>query len=79
MSQLVITKALAKEREFFKYYDNIVGSLTFYAGCAGKQAHAELAERMKQHDAGISKSLASVGLGMTLLSGSAPALGESPM
>ena len=31
---------------------------------------------MKQRDAGISKSLASVGLGMTLLSGSAPALGD---
>ena len=39
MSQLVITKALAK------------------ADYAGKQAHVELAERMRQRDAGMSSVL----------------------
>lgn len=52
MSQLVITKALAKAGTC-KFCPVWSGSLThFCADYAGKQAHVELADRMKQRDAG---------------------------
>ena len=53
MSQLVITKALAKAGEGL---DSITPSIRFdlRTDYAAKQAHVELAERMKQRDAGES-------------------------
>jgi DNA polymerase delta subunit 1 len=55
LSQLVITKALSKSGEDY----------------VGKQAHVELAERMKKRDAGIIVSHIHC-----LFLGSAPALGD---
>ncbi len=53
MSQLVITKALAKSGKCrFPRFDARSKGLSDYAG---KQAHVELAERMKQRDAGMSR------------------------
>lgn len=53
MSQLVITKALSKTGKFsvppWSYY---IDANVFLVDYAGKQAHVELAERMKQRDAG---------------------------
>jgi DNA polymerase elongation subunit (family B) len=56
MSQLVITKALSKTGQCNKTLaeNAIVTSSTDYAG---KQAHVELAERMKQRDAGSAPAL----------------------
>jgi hypothetical protein len=52
MSQLVITKALSKAGEYLR-----IGKSTISHNCdidyAGKQAHVELAGRMKQRDAGM--------------------------
>ena len=53
MSQLVITKALAKTGTVF--VDRVVDYIflrAMWIDYVGKQAHAELAERMKQRDAG---------------------------
>jgi DNA polymerase delta subunit 1 len=57
MSQLVITKALSKEREYilhpyFLRYP-FCGSVDY----DGKQAHDELAKRMRKRDAGSAPSL----------------------
>jgi hypothetical protein len=50
MSQLVITKALSKSGEL--YHRAHLSFINFWADYAAKQAHVELAERMKQRDAG---------------------------
>jgi len=50
MSQLVITKALAKTG--LSFYSTQTLGTHFRLDYAGKQAHVELAERMKQRDAG---------------------------
>ena len=53
MSQLVITKALAKTG---KHGHHLIWALLLanwtFRDYTGKQAHVELAERMKQRDAG---------------------------
>jgi DNA polymerase delta subunit 1 len=58
MSQLVITKALAKTglctSSFYRMRDLDFPSNLDYTG---KQAHVELAERMKQRDAGSAPAL----------------------
>jgi DNA polymerase elongation subunit (family B) len=51
MSQLVITKALAKSGQQPTFTRASTTSHP-YSDYAGKQAHVELAERMKQRDAG---------------------------
>jgi hypothetical protein len=50
MSQLVITKALSKNGELLMSL--CLSQVKSCVEYAGKQAHAELAERMKQRDAG---------------------------
>lgn len=52
MSQLVITKALAKLGSF-----RIAEHQQLISDYAGKQAHVELAERMKKRDAGSAPAL----------------------
>lgn len=51
MSQLVITKALAKDSEAVNLHD-IQIFMPLLSDYTGKQAHVELAGRMKQRDAG---------------------------
>lgn len=53
MSQLVITKALAKAGKYFADLDHIL----IHVDYAAKQAHVELAERMKKRDAGSAPAL----------------------
>lgn len=57
MSQLVITKALSKTGECPWEHTLAVRTLTSSADYAGKQAHVELAERMKKRDAGSAPAL----------------------
>lgn len=75
MSQLVITKALAKAgMSFFtprRQFPNVC-----YVDYAGKQAHVELAERMKQRDAGTLTCTMNSTSTDVLSLGSAPALGD---
>lgn len=55
MSQLVITKALAKAGALNPFFLHNLRLLSGYsADYVGKQAHVELAERMRQRDAGVS-------------------------
>jgi DNA polymerase delta subunit 1 len=54
MSQLVITKALAKSGRHGNHPIWALQSAKWtFQDYAGKQAHVELAERMKQRDAGM--------------------------
>lgn len=72
LSQLVITKALAKAGTSLPFRDRAADERTDYAV---KQAHVELAERMKKRDAGA--SLPPCPRRTTDVSaGSAPALGD---
>lgn len=52
MSQLVITKALAKSGNGCHHLDSARLLTSCVPDYAAKQAHVELAERMKQRDAG---------------------------
>lgn len=55
LSQLVITKALAKAGKFLMNLKSYKKGLTYFCGpidYQNKQAHVELAERMKKRDAG---------------------------
>ena len=77
MSQLVITKALSKTGKLSRARESAhswpVNGLKDYVG---KQAHAELAERMKQRDVGMPISIPSLCDSTKSCSGSAPALGD---
>jgi DNA polymerase elongation subunit (family B) len=55
MSQLVITKALAKSGTNSRLYDR--SFLRLAIDYAAKQAHVELAERMRKRDAGSAPAL----------------------
>ena len=58
MSQLVITKALAKAGEqLLTYLAHPCSNMLRLIDYAAKQAHVELAERMKQRDAGSAPNL----------------------
>ena len=75
MSQLVITKALAKTGMSFFIPQRQISNV-YVVDYAGKQAHVELAERMKQRDAGTLTSIMSSTFSNVLSAGSAPALGD---
>ncbi len=57
MSQLVITKALSKTGECLREHLIEARPLISSVDYAGKQAHVELAERMKKRDAGSAPAL----------------------
>jgi len=57
MSQLVITKALSKEREWILHPCSPCHSACCSQDYDGKQAHDELAKRMRKRDAGSAPSL----------------------
>ncbi len=77
MSQLVITKALAKTGKDYACLSFHLIYLKFSSDYAAKQAHVVLAERMKQRDAGtfLCQSNNTRCLTPSLI-GSAPALGD---
>lgn len=75
MSQLVITKALAKSGTFLPCCGSDSSELS-PSDYAAKQAHVELAERMRQRDAGTLASLCRRAFPLRLPIGSAPALGD---
>lgn len=77
MSQLVITKALAKTGKLTIFFSIPFLLAYIFADYAGKQAHVELAERMKQRDAGdwTNRSIKLYRL-ICRFEGSAPALGD---